>query len=73
MSGIKDLDYGDVTEYAPALIALFAVPFVYSIAVGIQLSVLGYVILKAITGKSNEISPALWVLAAACLGAFIIS
>ncbi len=73
MSGIKDLDYGDVTEYAPALIALFAVPFVYSIAVGIQLSILGYVILKAITGKSNEISPALWVLAAACLGAFIIS
>lgn len=73
MSGIKDLDYNDVTEFAPALIALFAVPFVYSIAVGIQLSILGYVILKAITGKSNEISPALWVLAAACLGAFIIS
>ena len=73
MSGIKDLDFSDVTEYAPALIALFAVPFTYSIAVGIQLSILGYVILKAITGKSKQISPALWVLAAACLGAFIIS
>ena len=73
MSGIKDLNYNDITEYAPALIALFAVPFVYSIAVGIQLSILGYVILKAITGQSKDISPALWVLAAACLGAFIIS
>ena len=73
MSGIKNLDFDDVTEYAPALIALFAVPFTYSIAVGIQLSILGFVILKAVTGKSKQVSPALWVLAAACLIAFIIS
>ena len=73
MSGIKDLDFNDVTEYAPALIALFAVPFTYSIAVGIQLAILGSVILKVITGKNKDVSPALWVLAAACLGAFIIS
>jgi AGZA family xanthine/uracil permease-like MFS transporter len=73
MAGLKDLDFSDPTEYAPGLLAVFAVPFSYSIAVGIQLAMISFVLLKVTTGKFDQVNPAMWVLAAASVGAFIIS
>jgi AGZA family xanthine/uracil permease-like MFS transporter len=40
-------------------------PFTYSIANGIGAGFVSYVLLKALTGKSRDIHPLMWIVAAA--------
>jgi adenine/guanine/hypoxanthine permease len=61
--GLADVDWKDMTEYAPAVITALAMPFTYSIATGIGFGFITYVVLKVLAGKSQDVSPAVWVLA----------
>jgi adenine/guanine/hypoxanthine permease len=47
-------------------------PFTYSISVGIGAGFLTYVLIKAVKGKSAEVHPLLWVVAALFLVYFAI-
>jgi AGZA family xanthine/uracil permease-like MFS transporter len=40
-----------------------AMPFLYSISEGISLGIISYVILHLLSGKTNKISPLMYVLA----------
>jgi AGZA family xanthine/uracil permease-like MFS transporter len=61
--GLAEIDWNDVTEYAPAVIAAVAMPLTYSIATGIGLGFITYALAKIVAGKFAEASPAVLVLA----------
>jgi AGZA family xanthine/uracil permease-like MFS transporter len=62
--GLAEVDWGDITEYAPAVVAAVTMPLTYSIATGIGLGFITYAVLKILSGRIKEASPAVLVLAA---------
>ncbi len=61
--GLADIDWEDLTEYAPAVVAAVSMPLTYSIATGIGLGFITYALAKIFSGKLSEASPAVIVLA----------
>jgi adenine/guanine/hypoxanthine permease len=61
--GLAEMDWEDITEYAPAVVAAVTMPLTYSIATGIGLGFITYALAKIIAGKFNEAKPAVVVLA----------
>lgn len=62
---IKDIDFGDVEEGFPALLALILMPLTFSITVGIGAGFVTYVVVKVVRGKVRDIHPLMWVVTAA--------
>ena len=50
------------TEAIPAYICIIAMPLFYSIAEGIALGIISYVILNLCCGKAKKVSPVVYVL-----------
>lgn len=63
MMGFKNMDYSDWTEYFPAIIAFFMMPFAYSIAAGIEFGIVSYVLIKVCMGRGKDVNWFLYVLA----------
>jgi len=63
LSPIKDIDLDDYAESVPAFICIIAMPLMYSIAEGIALGLLSYVLLNMISGKFKKVSVAMYILA----------
>jgi AGZA family xanthine/uracil permease-like MFS transporter len=61
--GLAEIDWEDITEYGPAVVAAVTMPLTYSIATGIGLGFITYALAKLISGKVKEASPAVLVLA----------
>jgi len=61
--GLVDLDWNDITEYAPGMIAAMAMPFTFSIAHGIAFGFISYAAIKALAGRASEVSGAVWTIA----------
>jgi AGZA family xanthine/uracil permease-like MFS transporter len=61
--GLAEIEWDDITEYAPAVVAAVTMPLTYSIATGIGLGFITYALAKLISGKAREASPAVIVLA----------
>lgn len=62
MRGLVEVDWEDVTEYAPAVVAALAMPFTFSIAHGIALGFITYVGVKLLSGRASEVHPIVGVL-----------
>ncbi len=60
--GLAEIDWNDITEYAPAVVAAITMPLTYSIATGIGLGFITYTVAKLLAGKPREASPAVMVL-----------
>lgn len=63
ISAIVKIDFEDYTEAIPAYLCLVAMPLMYSIAEGIAIGVISYVIINLICGKAKKITPLMYVLA----------
>lgn len=61
--GLTEIDWEDVTEYAPAVITAIAMPLTFSIAHGIAFGFITYAAIKLISGRWQQIHPAVAVLA----------
>jgi AGZA family xanthine/uracil permease-like MFS transporter len=61
--GLAEIDWDDITEYAPAVVTAITMPLTYSIATGIGLGFITYTLAKLIGGKIKDASPAVIVLA----------
>jgi AGZA family xanthine/uracil permease-like MFS transporter len=61
--GLAEINWDDITEYAPAVVTAITMPLTYSIATGIGLGFITYTLSKLIGGKIKEASPAVIVLA----------
>ena len=68
---LKDIDWEDLTEAAPVAVVLLLTPLTYSIADGISLGFITYTVVKVLTGKFNQVSPAVWVLTIILLGKIV--
>ena len=62
MSPIKEIDWSDYSEAIPAFITATMMPLTYSIAHGILLGIIAYVVINACTKNIKKISVAMWVL-----------
>ena len=69
---ITDIEWDDIAESGPAVLAMIAMPFTYSISHGIALAFISYAAVKILTGKF-EISPAIWVIAALSVLSFAVA
>lgn len=63
LSTILKMDFEDLTEAIPAYLCLIAMPLMYSIAEGIAIGVISYVIINLACGKAKKITPLMYVLA----------
>ena len=63
VSAIVKIDFNNLTEAVPAYLCLIAMPLMYSIAEGIAIGVISYVVINLICGKRKKITPLMYVLA----------
>ena len=70
---ITDIAWDDAAEAGPAVLAMIAMPFTYSISNGIALAFVSYAAIKIFTGKFNETSPAIWVIAILSIVSFAVA
>jgi adenine/guanine/hypoxanthine permease len=62
--GFSELEWADVTEYAPAVVTALVMPLTFSIANGIAFGFITYAAVKLVSGRWREASPSLLFLAA---------
>ena len=63
ISAIVKIDFEDLTEAIPAYLCLISMPLMYSIAEGIAIGVISYVVINLICGKAKKITPLMYILA----------
>jgi AGZA family xanthine/uracil permease-like MFS transporter len=61
--GLAEMDWDDMTEAVPAVVAAVTMPLTYSIATGIGLGFITYALIKLIAGRFADAKPAVLVLA----------
>ncbi|MFC7332096.1 NCS2 family permease [Rhodocista pekingensis] len=66
--GLAEVDWDDVTEYAPAVVTAVAMPLTFSIAHGIGFGFIAYVGIKLLSGRLSALNPAIVILA----GLFVV-
>jgi AGZA family xanthine/uracil permease-like MFS transporter len=62
LGGMERLDWSDNTELLPALIMIIMIPLTFSIANGIAIGFISYVVLKFAAKKISDISMGAWFL-----------
>jgi AGZA family xanthine/uracil permease-like MFS transporter len=56
LKNLKDIDWDDVTEYVPAVLAALLMPFTYSISHGIAVGFIAYVLIKVLSGRFSDLN-----------------
>ncbi|HRP26130.1 MAG TPA: NCS2 family permease [Thauera sp.] len=70
-TGLAHIDWEDYTDTIPAIVTAVMMPLTFSIANGIALGFVAYVVLKFCTGQLRAISPALYALFVLFLAKFV--
>ena len=63
--GLSEINWEDVTDYVPAVVTAIAMPLTFSIATGIGIGFITYAAVKLLSGRLQEASPAILILAIA--------
>jgi AGZA family xanthine/uracil permease-like MFS transporter len=64
---IRDIDWSEFSVALPVFLTIVVMPFTFSIANGIGVGFLSWVLVRSLAGKAREISPLLWIVAAGFL------
>ena len=72
LRNIADIAWDDVTEYAPAVLAAIIMPLTFSIAYGIAIGFIAYVVIKALSGNTTDINKGSIALAAVSVLYFLV-
>lgn len=64
MNPIASIDWTDFSESIPAFVTTIMMPLAYSIADGIMLGMISYVLINVCTGKARKITITMWILVA---------
>jgi len=70
---ITDIEWDDIAESAPAILAMIAMPLTYSISNGIDLAFVSYALIKLFTGKFSSTSPAIFIIAILSVISFAVA
>jgi AGZA family xanthine/uracil permease-like MFS transporter len=63
MRGLTEVDWEDVTEYAPAVVTAIGIPLTFSISDGIGFGFVTYAAIKILSGRFSEAGPAVTAIA----------
>jgi AGZA family xanthine/uracil permease-like MFS transporter len=66
-SHLRHIDLSEFSVALPVVLTVAVMPFSYSIANGIGVGFIAWVVLRSAAGKAREISPLLWIVAAGFL------
>ncbi|WP_026179732.1 NCS2 family permease [Hahella ganghwensis] len=69
--GLSEIDWDDITESAPAVVAAIMMPLSFSIANGIALGFITYGVIKVASGRFKDVSVSVYVLCALFIAKFI--
>ena len=69
---ITDIEWDDIAEAGPAVLAMITMPLTYSISHGIALAFISYALIKLASGKAANVNPAIWVVAVLSLLSFLV-
>ena len=61
---VRDIDFTKFSVALPAFLTMIVMPFTYSIANGIGVGFISWVVLHAASGGIKKIHPLLWIVAA---------
>jgi adenine/guanine/hypoxanthine permease len=64
---LREIDLDDFTIALPVVLTVAVMPLSYSIANGIGVGFIAWVVMRSAAGKAREVSPLLWVVAAGFL------
>jgi adenine/guanine/hypoxanthine permease len=70
---LADVDWGEATDYVPAVVTALAMPFTFSITSGIGIGFVVYVVMKLAVRRGRQIPGAVWVIAALSVARFAIA
>ena len=71
LSGMEKLNWSNFTDLLPALIIIVMIPLTFSIADGIAIGFLSYIVLKIGNSEFKDISSGAWFLTMIFLSKFI--
>jgi len=63
LQNLKDIEWNDIAESGPAVLAALTMAFTYNISHGIAVAFIAYALIKICTGKVDGVSPAIWIVA----------
>ena len=69
---LLEIEWQDLTEAAPAVMTALMMPFSFSIADGIGLGFISFVLIKTVSGRKRDIPLALWIIAAVFAAKFVL-
>lgn len=72
MTPIKDIDLDDYSESIPAFLTVLFMPMTYSIAEGIIIGMLSYILLKLLTGNYRLVPVTSYIVGTLCLAKVIV-
>lgn len=64
---IRHIDFSEFSSVLPVFLTIIVMPLTYSIANGIGVGFISWVLVRSLSGKAREISPLLWIVAAGFL------
>ena len=70
---ITDIEWDDIAESGPAIVARITMPLTYSISNGIALAFIAYALIQIFTGKFGKTSPAIWIIAILSVLSFYVA
>lgn len=73
LSGLKNIDFNDISQTLPVALMLLAMPISGSIGHAIGIGLIAYAVLKVFTGKAKEVAVLTYVLAAIFLVKFFMA
>ena len=71
LSGLQKLDWEDLSELIPSLIIVVMIPLTFSIADGISLGFIAFIVMKIASGNIKSISSGSWFLTVIFVSKFI--
>jgi AGZA family xanthine/uracil permease-like MFS transporter len=71
VSQISQIDWTDFSVALPVFLTIITMPLTYSIANGIGVGFVSWVVVRAFAGRARTISPLLWIVAAGFLVYFV--
>ena len=70
---ITDISWDDISEAAPAVLAMAAMPLTYSISHGIAIAFIAYAAIKICSGDAAKVNPAIWVISILSVISFAVA
>ena len=68
---LVDVDWPDITESTPAIITALVMPLSFSVANGIGVGFISYVVIKLLAGRAKEVPAAVLVVALVFAAKFV--